>query len=31
MFSDKIIRKYTVNSRDDKEMGISQKDKIETK
>lgn len=31
MFSDKIIRKYTVNSRDDKETGISQKDKIETK
>ena len=31
MFSDKIIRKYTVNSSDDKETGISQKDKIETK
>ena len=31
MFSDKIIRKYTVNSNDDKETGISQKDKIETK
>jgi len=31
MFSDKIIRKYTVNSSDDKETGMSQKDKIETK
>lgn len=31
MFSDKIIRKYTVNYAGDKETGISQKDKIETK
>lgn len=31
MFSDKIIRKYTVNYAGDKEAGISQKDKIETK